>query len=160
MPKPRAQSQKKAEAELPYPTAAGPMGNRTMTSRTSSRRMRPRSPEGDPGRRNVPKWFPNCRSLGLNPRRRRRHLTHNWPSRTAIGPVGNRTTTPTEDRKKQPEITLEQLNQVLRKLSPNKALGPDRWHPKEIPALPDSIKQGLIQILHKAEETGRWPEGN
>ena len=57
------------------------------------------------------------------------------------------------------EFTLEQLHQVLTKLSPNKALGPDHWHPKEILALPDNIKQGLIQILHKAEETGRWPEG-
>ena len=47
---------------------------------------------------------------------------------------------------------------MLRKLSPNKALGPDQEHPNEILALPGKVKQGLIHILHKAEEEGGWPE--
>ena len=65
----------------------------------------------------------------------------------------------TKEREKLPEITLERLNHVLKKISPYKALGPDHWHPKKILALPGKFKQGLIHILHKAENEGNCPEG-
>ena len=67
--------------------------------------------------------------------------------------------TPNKDREELPQITVGKLNKVLTKLSPNKALGPDRWHPKDLLVLPEHYKVSLIDILHKAEEDGFWPDG-
>ena len=42
--------------------------------------------------------------------------------------------------KELPPLTITQLETVLRKLSPDKALGPDHWHPKELLPLSKTVK--------------------
>ena len=54
---------------------------------------------------------------------------------------------------------MEKLNTVLRKVSTNKALGPDHWHPRELMALLTELKNQFIGIIHEAENEGEWPEG-
>ena len=64
-----------------------------------------------------------------------------------------------ETKEELPPLTIKPLETVLCKLSPDKALGPDHWHPKELLALSTKLKQSLINIIHRAEKEGVWPQG-
>ena len=64
-----------------------------------------------------------------------------------------------DSTEKLPPLTITQLETTLSKLSPDKALALDHWHPKELLALSKTLKQGLINIIHRAEKEGVWPQG-
>ena len=57
------------------------------------------------------------------------------------------------------DLTVDDLNDVLRKIPKNKASGADHWKPQELLVLPRVLKEALPKCIHRAEREGAWPEG-
>ena len=57
------------------------------------------------------------------------------------------------------DLTVDELNDVLRKIPKNKAGGADHWKPQELLVLPRVLKEALLKWIHRAESEGVWPEG-
>eukprot|EP00661_Eupelagonemidae_sp_cell13_P001954 gene1954-4574_t len=62
------------------------------------------------------------------------------------------------DRMVHRDMTLSNLNTTIGKLRGSSASGPDGWRPAELKALPDPIREVLVNVLNCIEQQGDWPE--
>ena len=54
-------------------------------------------------------------------------------------------------------IQLSDVRHVLRCVNPNRALGADQWHFRELAALPDQFLERLAKFYNMVEKEGQWP---
>ena len=54
-------------------------------------------------------------------------------------------------------IQLSDVKHVLKCVNPNRALGADQWHFRELAALPDQFLARLAKFYNMVEEEGHWP---
>ena len=54
-------------------------------------------------------------------------------------------------------IQLSDVRHVLRCVNPNRALGADQWHFRELAALPGQFLDRLAKFYNMVEKEGQWP---
>ena len=64
---------------------------------------------------------------------------------------------PSLQQQSTPPIKAKQIQAALKRMSVNKAIGLDHWHPRELRVLPEETIEALADIYNSTERLGRWP---